>query len=124
MKKVVMVWGMFKGQTGVITKQQGKNLIVKLETGFYAGYEIDASVDHVNEVSAPETAIQAAAIEVGDMFKPYSFEKCSGAAKEVLKVERRGTQSVKVTVKADKKTWSYMFRLGTTVYTYGKAVNA
>ncbi|MCR8641522.1 hypothetical protein NV379_02525 [Paenibacillus sp. N1-5-1-14] len=53
MTKVKMVWGMFKGQEGTITKQQGKNLIVKLE----AGFEIDASSGHVEEIEQYELVL-------------------------------------------------------------------
>lgn len=112
MKKVVMVWGLYKGQTGVITREQGKNLIVKLD----AGFEIDASTDHVEEVKEVTifTNVTAGEIKVGDMMKRYN-DACK--EKVVVKTERRGADSVKITVGYDgNKTYSYTIRLSTTVY--------
>jgi hypothetical protein len=60
MKKVVMVWGMFKGETGEVVKAWGKkNLIVKLASGV----EIDASTDHVEEVK--EVALEVVRTKTG-----------------------------------------------------------
>lgn len=112
MKNVMMVWGMFKGQKGVVTREKGKNLIVKLKSGI----EIDASTDHVQEVQevAIFTNVNAGEVKQGDMIRRYN-DACN--ARKVVKVERRGSDSVKIMVEYDgNRTRSYTIRCATTVY--------
>lgn len=49
MKKVKVIWGMFKGETGEIVERSGKNITVKLDN---KPHEVALSTDHVEEVKS------------------------------------------------------------------------
>jgi ribosomal protein L24 len=111
---VKVVWGAHKGLEAEITAISGKNVTVMLAVGF----EAQLSTDHIEEINEVTilTASQAANVKVGQMFKRYSEAECNAEAREVLKVERRGAESVRVTVKDGKSATNYMLRLTTKVY--------
>jgi hypothetical protein len=108
---VVITWGAYIGLEGEVKKINGKNVYVMLSLG----YEEFFSTDHIEVIKkvVMYKNVAASTIKSGDMVRRYN-DACE--AREVLKAERRGADSIKLTVKDGTRSHSYTIRLSTTVY--------